>query len=61
MSCAPDNAPPAPLRSGLDGRWRKNLDVSDTGAVFEELLDMPKLQRLARQRTNLLEVGCLCM
>lgn len=56
MSCAPDNAPPAPLHSGLEGRWRKNLDVSDTGAVFEELLDMPKLQRLARQRTNLLDI-----
>lgn len=56
MSCAPEDGGVAPLRSGLGGRWRKNLDTSDTGAVFEELLDMPKLQRLARQRTNALEI-----
>ncbi len=44
------------------GRWRKNMDESNTGVVFEELLDMPRLQRMVRQRVTLLEVcSFVCM
>ena len=39
------------------GLWRKNVDDSDGGAGVEDLLGMPRLQRMVRQRTMLLEVG----
>lgn len=38
------------------GMWRKNLAESDAGMDMEDLLDMPRLQRMVRQRTIVLEV-----
>lgn len=38
------------------GLWRKDLDKSETGSAMEDVLDMPRLQRMVRQRTMLLEV-----
>ena len=44
------------LRTGMAGRWRKNVKEGMSGQEADELLQMSSLQRLARDKISEMEV-----
>eukprot|EP00891_Asterochloris_glomerata_P000840 jgi/Astpho2/840/Aster-x0042 len=51
-----DTSKYVPTRSGMAGRWRKNVAEGSDGSRVDELLQLSTLQRLARQRITEMEI-----